>query len=308
MELSSIVHIDPSQISDFKADVFITTLGYETRCTQIARLLEPLSYRKVALVDKHVIKEFSYNANREYFLSREFELVEVDAEVPDLEVILGTLTGEDTGIMIDCTSMPPNWYYQFFKRMDENQDYDGVVRMRIAYTMANYVDVGSSMKVKEIRNFLQADIKSSLKKKKALVLGLGQEKNIGDSIYKIVEPDLLYLYYADPPVEKRFVEQTFINNHALINATPIKNLISYNIRNGQAIYQSLINNILPLRNEYSIILVPHGPKIFSVVSMLIHLGYPDVRISYPSFKKPPVADRSPSGKAVILDVLFEGEE
>jgi len=308
MELSSIVHIDPSQISDFKADVFITTLGYETRCTQIARLLEPLSCRKVALVAKQSIKEFSYDANREYFLNREFELVEVDSEVPDLEVILGSLTEEDKGIMIDCTSMPPNWYYQFFKRMDENQEHDGVVRMRIAYTMANYVDVESSMKVKEIRNFLQADIKSSVKKKRALVLGLGQEKNIGESIYKIVEPDLLYLYYADPPVEKRFVEQTFINNHALINATPIKNLISYNIRNGQSIYQSLINTILPLRNDYSIILVPHGPKIFSVVSMLIHLGYPDVRISYPSFKKPPVADRSPSGKPVILDILFEGEE
>jgi hypothetical protein len=308
MELSSILHIDPSQLSDFKTEIFITTLGYETRCTHVARLLEHLSCRKVALVSSHCLKEFYYDANKEYLLSTDFEIVTVESDVPDLEAILGSLTGENIGAMIDCTSMPPSWYYQFFRWFDEKQDFHGMVRMRIIYSMANFVNLKSSLKVKEINNFLLADIKSTVKKKRALVLGLGQEKNIGESILKIVEPDLLYLYYADPPVEKKFVELTFINNHALINATPIKNLISYPIRNGQAIYQSLINTILPLRNDYSIILVPHGPKIFSVVAMLIHLGYPDIKISYPSFKKPPATDRSPVGEPVVLDILFEGEE
>ena len=308
MELSSILHIDPSELSDFKADVFVATLGYETRCTHISRLLGHLNCTKVALSSKSTIKDFAYEENREYFQSRKFALMEVDSHVPDIGSILGALNGKDLGIMIDCTSMPPSWYYQFFKWVNDNQALQGVVRMRIVYTMANYVHVESSIKVKAIRNFLDAEINNSVQKKKALVLGLGQEKNIGESICKLLKPDLHYLYYADPPVEKRFAEQTFINNHSLINATPIKNMISYPIRNGQAIYQSLINTILPLRNDYSIILVAHGPKIFSVVSMLIHLGYPDVRISYPLFKKPPVLDRSPSGKPVILDILFEGEE
>lgn len=308
MELSSILHIEPSQIADFKADVFICTLGFETRCTSVPHLVEHLSCRKVTLVSDQSLKDFSYEANREYFQSREFELITLNSDVLDIEAILGSFSGENLGVMIDCTSMPPSWYYQFFKWFDEKQDFGGIVRMRIVYTMASYVSLDSSLKVKEITSFLQSDIKTTIKKKRALVLGLGQEKNIAESIHKIVDPDLLYLYYADPPVEKKFVEYAFINNHALINTTPIKNLISYPIRNGQAIYHSLINTILPLRNDHSIMLIPHGPKIFSVVAMLIHLGYPDVRISYPSVKKPPVADRSPSGEPVVLDVLFEGEE
>ena len=124
----------------------------------------------------------------------------------------------------------------------------------------------------------------------------------------MIKPDLVYLYYADPPAEKRFVEKVFVNNHKLIHEAPIRNLIAYPIRNGQAIYQSLINTILPLRNEYSIVLIPHGPKIFSIVSMLVHLGYPDIRISYPHFKKQVAANRLPKDKAVVLDILFEGEE
>lgn len=308
MELSSIQHIDPSQLSDFKTEVFITTLGHENRSTRISRLIENISCRKVALVSNHCPKDFSYEENREYYLNKKFELLTVDSEVPDLKVILGTFSGGNFSVMIDCTNMPPGWYHEFFKWFSDMQEFQGVVRMRIVYTMANFVGLANSAKVKGLTEFLHADIKSAVKKKRALVLGLGHEKTISESITKIVDPDLLYLYYADPPVEKKFVELGFINNHALINATPIKNLISYPIRNGQAIYQSLINTILPLRHDHSIILIPHGPKIFSVVAMLVHLGYPDIRISYPSFKKPAAADRFPSGEPVILDILFEGEE
>ncbi len=49
MELSSIKHIDPAKLTDFKADLFITTLGYETRCTALRKLLEGISCRKIAL-------------------------------------------------------------------------------------------------------------------------------------------------------------------------------------------------------------------------------------------------------------------
>jgi hypothetical protein len=174
--------------------------------------------------------------------------------------------------------------------------------------MAAYTGSDQSRKVKTVREFLKPQSDSAESGKKALILGLGHEKQIGQEIYDRIKPDLLYLFYADPPVEKQFVEQVFVNNHALIEATPIRNLISYPIRNGQAIFERLIDIILPLRYNHTILLVPHGPKIFSLVSMLVHLGYPDTVISYPVFKKPPDKDRLPSGEPVILDILFEGEE
>jgi len=308
MELSSIKHIDPSQLSDFKADIFITTLSFETRGSSVARLFEQCSCRKIALEKKNSVKEFSYQANSNYFVEQGFEIVRIESELPNLDEILQSLTGEQINVLIDCTSMSPNWYYHFFRWFYDKQDGDCRVCIRIVYTMANYVRLTGSSKLKEISDFLQADIKPANGKKTALILGLGQEKNVSESIYKIINPDLLYLFYADPPVEKRFVEKVFINNHKLINETPIRNLIAYPIKNGQAIYQSLIDTILPLRNEYSIVLIPQGPKIFSVVTMLVHMGYPDIRISYPLYKKPPDADRLPIGDPVVLDVLFEGED
>ncbi len=308
MELSSINHVDPSQLADFKADLFITGLGYESRSTTVARRFENNSCKKIALENSNVIKEFSYQDNSKYLEQQGFEIIRVESELPDVDAIFQSLSGDTINVAIDCTNMPPIWYYEFFKWFDEKQAGDGSVRMRIAYTMARYVRQPGSRKVKEIFDFLKDEVRPANGKKVALILGLGQEKNVSDSIFKIINPDLLYLYYADPPAEKRFVEKVLVNNHNLINEAPIRNLVSYPIRNAQTIYQSLINIILPLRNEYSIVLIPQGPKIFSVVSMLIHMGYPDIKISYPRFKKPPAADREPKDDPVVLDILFEGEE
>jgi hypothetical protein len=308
MELSSIKHIDPSQIADYKADLFITSLGFESRSILVAQKFERHSCRKIALENRKVIKDFSYQDNSNYYEDQGFEIIRVESELPDLDEIFQSLSGDSINIAIDCTNMSPLWYYEFFSWFGRKQTGDGRVRMRIAYTMAAYVRQKGSRKVKKIFDFLQDEVRPSHAKKTALILGLGQEKQVSESIYNMINPDLVYLYYADPPAEKSFVEKVFVNNHKLINEAPIRNLIAYPIRNGQAIYQSLINIILPLRNEYSIVLIPHGPKIFSVVSMLIHMGYPDIRISYPHFKKQAASNRLSKDEPVVLDILFEGEE
>jgi hypothetical protein len=308
MEFSTIIHVIPSALREFDADVFIATLGFESRGTTISRLYEGIECRKIALSRNDHLKEFSLRSNKEYYESNGFEIVSVDGEVPDIGAILTDHRDQEINILLDCTSMSPQWYYEFFRWFSESQGLFEKARIRIAYTMAEYTGSDQSRKIRAVREFLKPQNNSADSGKKALMLGLGHEKQIGQEIYDRIKPDLLYLFYADPPVEKQFVEQVFINNHALIEATPIRNLISYPIRNGQAIFERLIDIILPLRYKYTILLVPHGPKIFSLVSMLVHLGYPDTVISYPVFKKPPDRDRLPSGDPVILDILFEGED
>ena len=308
MELSSIKYIDPAQIADYKADLFITALGFETRSTVVARKFERHPCRKIALEKRQTSKDFAYQENLRYFNEQGFEIIQVESELPDLDAIFQSLTAESVNLVIDFTNMSPLWYKGFFGWFHRDLGMEGKVRLRTAYTMASYVPKSGLRKIKKIYDFSQEEIKPSQSKKTALILGLGQEKKVSELIHKLINPDLVYLFYADPPADKGFVEKVFENNHKLINEVPIRNLISYPIRNGQEIYQSLINTILPLRNDHSIVLVPHGPKIFSVVSMLVHLGYPDIRISYPDFKKHIIADRLPKDEPVVLDILFEGEE
>ena len=235
--------------------------------------------------------------------SEGFEIIQVHGEVPDVGLVLGEIKKDHINVLFDCTSMSQQWYYEFFRWLGEGQEAFETATLRFVYTMTGFVDEESPKKVKRVKEFLKTEYNSK-KNKKALFLGLGHEANVSDAIYKIVKPDLVYLFYTDPPVDKRFVELILVNNHALINATPIRNLIAYPITNGQLIYQTLIDTILPLRNEYNIVIVPQGPKIFSVASMLVHLGYPDTVISYPMFKRPKILDRVPCGDPVVLDITL----
>lgn len=308
MELSSIKHIEPGQIGDYEADLFIGGLGFESRSNQVARKFEKHSCRKIILDKKDAIKNISYKENLDYLEKQGFEIIRVENDVPDLSGILPSGNGDSYNLVIDCTNMSPRWCYEFFSWFDREQSMHDRVRMRIAYTPASYSRKSGTARIKNIYDFFKVEVKPAPYKKTALILGLGQEKQVSDSIYNMVNPDIVYLFYADPPAEKRFVEKVFENNHKLINEIPIRNLIAYPIHNAQTIYQTLINTILPLRNEYSIVLIPHGPKIFSVVAMLVHLGYPDIRISYPLFRKRKVSDRLPLDEPVVLDILFEGEE
>lgn len=308
MELSSIHHIEPDKLNEFDPDLFITTLGYESRSSHIARMLEGLECRKIAFSLTEHLKEYSFEENRAYFESAGYEISPVTSGVPDFGSILNHPDGDSVRILFDCTSMPQLWYYELFRWFSENQEYYSRACIRFVYTLANYVEPGPPQKAKRLIDFAKSNPPSGRKKKKALILGLGHEESLCESIYKMVRPDLLYLFYADPPVDKQFVEKVFVNNHALINAVPIRDLTAYPIRNGQIIYQNLIDIILPLRNDCIISLIPQGPKIFSVATMLVHFSYPDTRISYPVIKKRPVIDRHAFGDPVILDVYFEEEE
>lgn len=306
MELASLNHIEPENLGDLKADLFITTLSHESRSTKIARMLERLNCRKIALYHEDQNQDFSFGENRAYFQDNGFEFIRVLNDVPDVGSVFEGLTNGEVSVMFDCTSMPPRWYFEFFSWLGEGHELENVT-LRLVYTLTGYVDEVSARKVKGVKDFLKTDTKSK-KRKKALILGLGHEPNVSEAIHKIIKPDLLFLYYTDPPVDRRFVEQVFVNNHALINATPIRNLVAYPINNAQMIYQSIIDTILPLRTEYDIILIPQGPKIFSVTSMLVYFTYPDTVISHPVFKRPQILDREPCGEPVILDIYFEGEE
>jgi len=303
MELSSIQHITPENISDYQLDLFIATLSHESRSTSIARKIEANSGRKVVFFDTNHPKENSYNSNLDYFKEKGFEFIQVTGDKIEVDEIFASIKSDKVNIMLDCTSMSQQWYYQILSWFGDN-DRLLSVKIRIAYSMAAYVEEAAPLKVKKVRNFLK--LKSRTKRsKRALILGLGQEPNVSEMICKIEKPDLLYLFYADPPVEKKFVERVFVNNHAVINSTPIRNLVSYPIYNGEDIYHKLIDVILPLRSEYEITLIPQGPKVFSITSMLVQMGYPDTILSYPVFKRAHVQDRMPSGDPVVMDIHLE---
>ncbi len=80
MELSSIQHIIPEKLPDFQPDLFIAALSHETRSTTIARQLDGISCRKVALCMQNQVKEYNYQNNLNYFQENGFEIIALDSD------------------------------------------------------------------------------------------------------------------------------------------------------------------------------------------------------------------------------------
>lgn len=308
MELASVTHIEPGQITDFEADVFITTLGLESRCTTNAKRFEKMPFRKIALAITDQAGVCAFEENQAYYQLQGYEIIQVQETAPEVGSILESFTGEKINLLLDCTNMPLVWYYEIFRWFIENPFGYTDARIRIVYTMGRFPEQEPVLKFKSVTGLVNTGSQHIDGKKSVLIMGLGHEKKVCVSIYDFFRPDMLYLFYADPPVDKQFVDQLLVHNHSLIEMTPIRNLIAYPIRNAEAIFQRLVDTVLPLRDACTITVIPNGPKLFSVAVILLHLRFPDIGISYATFKKPPFADRHPAGEPVALDVRLEGEE
>ena len=164
MEFSQITHIDSGQLLNFEADFFLTTLGFESRCTHVARRLEGFSCRKIALVRTDHVKEFSFQQNLSYYEEQNYHIVQVESMRPDFDSLFGNFQQEKIRIILDCTSMSPRWYYEFFAWFTEKQDCFQEAAIRIVYQMGDIPDQELSRKVKSVKAYMGSGLNGNGKK------------------------------------------------------------------------------------------------------------------------------------------------
>lgn len=310
MELNNIIHTKPEDILDFEPDLFIAASGYETRAICIPKKFQHLKCKKIAFGFDERRKELSRPANDRYFRENGFSvIIQKTHSIPDFSRIFEEFDMKRIHVLIDISVMTKDWYHGLLKYLHEFLNFEHF-HLRIVYCPALYNEPTRLKKTISLKKFTFIDEfldRPKEKKKTALILGLGNEKNISEKVYDQLNPDLCYLLYADPTIEKKYVENVFISNHELINRTPIRYLKDYPLTETQEIFNILLNIILPLRAEFQIVIVPQGPKIFSLLSMVFQISYPDIDLYYPGYKVKQIKDRKPYKRFTTLDLEFDAE-
>jgi len=309
MELSKIIHVEAEDpVLQFNADIFFTAASYESRAITIAERVDGKVGRKIALAYKELNREFSRQKNDRYFKDAGYEYVSCSAsEAPDFHNLIHPLKGRQLNVLLDISCMTHKWYMGLLKYLHTGLHGIDIMNLRVVYLPAEYSDSSNEGKIKRMDSTCTERNNKKDHRKTALLLGISQD---GLNVSKIIEkyqPDSLYLFYSDPAPDKRVIEKTLVNNHMLIDTIAIRNLIPYPISNGQQIYQQLSDLALMLRLTHRLVLVPRGPKIFSLVAMALQLSYPDIEVCYPEIRYKRLADRKPSEKPVIMDLVFENE-
>lgn len=310
MELINVVHAPEGEISDFNTDLFIAATGYESRAICIPEMITAISCKKVVIAYKDHQSDVARPANDSFFREKEYEFIYATGfEVPEISHLFKQLPSGELNLMIDISVMTRQWFHSMLKFISEIRGFRKIT-LKIVYCPSVFSEkINTSKKIALKKLSMHEDKRNSGAEKKpsALILGLGNEVGISNKVYAIIKPAKMFLLHADPPINKEYIENIFINNHSLINLIPIKDLKSYSINDTAEIYSLLLDLILPLRLDYKIIIVPQGPKILALMSMILQMSYPDIELHFPHYKRKQIQDRVSYNEYTSVDLYFESE-
>lgn len=298
------------ELLEIEYDLAVGSCGFEKRSTFLIRHYAIRAKRKVAYAfeDRRVL---NFERNAKHY-QRNGWLVEttVDAEAAsalDNEMQL-LKSDEDVRILIDISSM---------------------TRRRIAAAVETICTAGSGRRViadfiycppefrkPETTDYLIETLRPvsgfftgwnpEAYLPRSLVLGIGYEMELAVGIREALEVDCLVVFLPMGGDEK-FEKEVRAANATLLTAAKEENIVEYSVENPLEAFMFLEGTIEALARESRPTIVPLGPKIFALISLLVGAKRRDVGVwrasSGPSGE---AFDREGDGRIVGLRVASRG--
>lgn len=296
---------------DDRFDLFIGTLGYETRSSHLARHGLINACRKIALAFPE--EDYAaYLSNRDFLRSAHFEILPKKSGL--LTQLLATAienstagTERDFAILVDISSMsrPMLADVVFELSMIERAV---SLTVTFVYLPAEFVRENAEHAPVSVTEPVTPDYAgwtSTPERPITAVVGLGYEHDLALGTIEYLEPTNVWAFV--PRGEDRRYDDAV--NQANLNLKEIlrdERVMNYRVDAPGRVYAILENLVFGLLQSSRPVLVPFGPKIFSLCCLLIARIYaPQItvwRVSGETFAEP--GDRKASGKIVTLQTRF----
>jgi hypothetical protein len=275
-------------------DLLIVTLGFENRATAVAQKNEVHALRKVAIgyTTDHVI---NYQANKDWYASHGFEVVEPAEE--EFEKLITSMVRtvvpqkEVMRICIDISSMTRSRLarlVQFFWTGDSDQR----TEVDFVYILAEYSPPPPSLS----RNthvgpvtpqfsgwWIEPDLPVTA------VVGLGYEEDKAIGAIEHIQPSDIWLFFPESP-EPGYTSALQKANASLIEARNAPRVLKYQVAQPLLTLSYLESLCSGLLQKSNIVLLPFGPKIFVLSSLIVAKLY-----------EPRIAVWRVSGSEAIVD-------
>lgn len=116
---------------------------------------------------------------------------------------------------------------------------------------------------------------------------------------------MCYVFYTDPALDPKFVTTVVANNKNILEH--YSNVIKYPFDDLLFLERQLTSLYYLLKDDYSIIIAPLGPKPFTFISMLLSVKFPDIDIwrvgsgsDINEYKREPITEST----FIISEVIF----
>jgi hypothetical protein len=314
--VSSPIEVTAISVSNVEnADLLICACGFETRATAVAKLIHRMSKKRLAIgfPDRQVL---SYLANRKWFDEHEFEIHTPrdsgfrQSLSQSMESSIADLRNESCRIAVDVSC---------FNRLRLAHIVNAVqclphreIQVDFLYTLASYSPPSegtapTTVAEPVIPQF--AGWRPAPEKPTAAIVGLGYEANRAMGIVDYLEVDnAAWTFCPVGPIDEYTTAVELANESLLVSTSFEGRNVRYRVDDPFTTFLEMDRLTSLLKQRYNPLLIPFGPKIFSLISLLVASKHEEVgvwRVSSGESEVP--VDRLPSEHVIALRVLFRNE-
>lgn len=300
MEIKYGKQIEFDSLKDSSFDFFLFASNHEDR---VRTVFDSLS--TIASISKSIV--LLYPNSTSTLADIENRTISEYTDIYKLldELILQIDKSEIT-FAVDYSCMTKSWYYSIILYLSKKKLSLKRVSCYFVYTPSSYSDPIEPKPNKDIAP-LPGKYIVPTDKPKALIVCLGYEQNKAEGIIDHLDPKISYLFYTKPASDSKFVDVLEKNNENILKENKL-NVITYPFDDLLYLERQLSALYFKLKDDYSIIIAPIGPKPFTFTAMLMSVKYPDIDIwRVGSGSDINIYNRAPvsNTKFIISEVVFE---
>jgi len=291
-------------------DVFVTACGYEGRARSAAQEFHETAKRKLAIGFASQ-RELEYETNKAWFESVGFDFVETSddsfRETVDQYLYQYALKGDIRRVEVDISCFNR---FRLAHLVDALRNISSAeVEIAFRYSIAEFTppidDSAPTVSVEPVTPQF-AGWTTRPDRPPAAIVGLGYEPNKAIGIVDHLEiNNATWAYYPLGPIPE-YYQRVLEANHSLLDIIQADGRCQpYDLNEPAQLFHDMNSLVDMLKPHFNVVLIPFGPKLFALVSLLVAGLHDDIgvwRVSSGSLEQP--VNRKPSGHIVSVAALF----
>ncbi|MBN1416652.1 MAG: hypothetical protein JW973_16235 [Bacteroidales bacterium] len=315
MELAQICQVNPLELRHEKIDFFIAASGYQTRSTYLSGMGFASHAKKYMISfseDDHSKLRYKHEAD---FTAMGFAAFKASPDKPEevenlIQSICNLSYKKEVSLLVDYSCMPKLWFASILESITRNDFHAKKVTVFFSYTPKKFNKENQKNTIKYLGPMILSKDHVKNRKPIALVAGLDNSyKSTKELIHKL-KPASITAFIPENKNDPEYTASVLQNNKELLRVIDKNHIIHYEALEPESINSMLTSRCLDLRLNHEVVIMPQGPKSFSLVSSLLSIRYPDIKLwEVITSGKPADPDNgAANGEPVVLKVTFCSEE
>lgn len=294
-----------------QADLVIVACGFESRSRALSEKLLFKTARRFALNFNHS-QELSYNKNRKRLIELGYEFVDIEDEnlaewlLIEIERASEKTNERPLNVFIDISSQSRTKLAQLIEGLARAGSSHTIVA-HFGYSIAKYSSPSQSpsptVALGPVSPYF-AGWSTDPELPLSMIVGLGYEQDRAVGAVEYLEPTSVWAFLpksAEPEYENALVQA----NKTLLEQVEASRRIEYAVEDPNATFAILMPLVRRLSATSTVMLLPSGPKILVLLTLLIACTTRSISVwRASSGQQEPAVDRIPSGRQIFVRCVF----